>query len=184
METMSETPRIEPLAHEDRDEEQHRLMAVLGSEKHIFSTLVRHPLLFADFQRFGGRLLLRSALPDQVRETLILRTAYCCRAAYEWVEHVDIARGVGLAEDTIAAAGSANPAPADEHAALLIRAADQLTADRELDDATWTELARHYDERQMIELCMLVGNYAMIAGVLKSLKVELEDGQTAPEWHS
>jgi hypothetical protein len=36
----------------------------------------------------------------------------------------------------------------------------------------------------MIELCMLVGDYGMIAGVLKSLRVQVEDGQTAPDWES
>jgi alkylhydroperoxidase family enzyme len=117
-----------------------------------------------------------------VRETLILRTAYLCRSEYEWVQHTLIARGIGLAEDTITAAGSATPAPEDEHAALLITAADQLTADHELADATWAALHEHYDEQQMIELCMLVGNYAMIAGVLRSLRVRLEDGQSPPAW--
>lgn len=155
---------------------------MVGSEKHIFTTLVRHPELFEPFQRFAGRLLYRSGLPDQVRETLILRTAYRCRSAYEWVEHVRIARDAGVSEDVITAAGTAEPGPVDPHTALLLRAADQLTTDHDLDDGTWTELGEHYDERQLIELCMLVGDYAMIAGVLKALRVPLEDGQSAPDW--
>jgi hypothetical protein len=31
---------------------------------------------------------------------------------------------------------------------------------------------------------MLVGNYVMIAGVLRSLRVPLEDGLPAPDWRS
>src|SRR4029079_17103762 len=117
-----------------------------------------------------------------VRETLILRTAYRCRAAYEWAQHVEIARSIGLADDVIAAAESEHPEPADPHIALLISAADQLAVRRDLDDATWSALAQRYDEQQLIELCMLVGNYGMIAGVLNSLRVPLEDGQIPPNW--
>ncbi|MGH3632207.1 MAG: hypothetical protein ACRDRL_32795, partial [Sciscionella sp.] len=51
-----------------------------------------------------------------------------------------------------------------------------LVADHDLDADTWAALRAHYDEQQMIELCMLVSNYAMIAGVLKSLRVPLEGG--------
>ena len=61
-------------------------------------------------------------------------------------------------------------------------AADQLTAAHDLDDETWAALRERYDDAQLIELCMLVGDYAMIAGVLKSLRVPLENGQTAPDW--
>jgi alkylhydroperoxidase family enzyme len=181
---MTETPRIAPLPPGERDEDQQQLLASVGSELNIFTTLVRHTKLFDAFQRFAGRLLRRSGLPEQVRETLILRTAYLCRADYEWVQHVDIAHGIGLPEEVIVAAGTLTGEAPDEHTALLITAADQLVRDHDLDDTTWTALRAHYDERQMIELCMLVGDYAMIAGVLKSLRVQLEDGQTAPNWQS
>jgi len=179
---MADGPRIAPLAPPERSPEQQQLLATTGSEKNIFTTLVRHPRLFEVFGRFAGRLLLRSGLPEQVRETLILRTAYRCRAGYEWAQHVEIARGVGLGEDVIAATGAEHPEPADPQVALLISAADQLTGRRDLDDPTWAALSQRYDERQLIELCMLVGNYGMIAGVLNALRVPLEEGQVPPGW--
>jgi 4-carboxymuconolactone decarboxylase len=117
-----------------------------------------------------------------VRETLILRTAYLCRADYEWVQHVTIARGIGLAEDIITAACTETPSAPDDLTRLLITSADQLVREHDIDDTTWSALSGYYDEQQLIELCMLVGNYAMIAGVLKSLRVRLEDGQQPPDW--
>ncbi|HEX5407230.1 MAG TPA: carboxymuconolactone decarboxylase family protein [Pseudonocardiaceae bacterium] len=174
--------RIPPLPAAERTEDQQRLLDQGGSEMHIFTTLVRHTRLYDAFSRFAGRLLRRSGLPEQVRETLILRTAYLCRAEYEWVQHVRIATGIGMPATVIEAAGAERPAAPDEHTALLVRAADQLVRDHDLDDMTWSALREHYDDQQLIELCMLVGNYAMIAGVLKSLRVQLEDGQSAPNW--
>jgi alkylhydroperoxidase family enzyme len=161
----SDVPRIAPLAPEQRTAEQQRLVEATGTELNIFTTLLR-----------------RSLLPDDVRETLILRTAYRCRASYEWAQHQEIARRIGMAEDVIAAIGTELGEPADQNLALLISAADQLTAQHNLDDPTWAALRERYDDQQLIELCMLVGDYAMIAGVLNSLRVPLEDGQQPPDW--
>jgi alkylhydroperoxidase family enzyme len=180
--SMSDGPRIAPLSPQQRDAEQQRLVEATGTELNIFATLARHPRLFAEFSRFGGRLLRRSLLPDDVRETLILRTAYRCRSTYEWAQHLEIARHIGMAEDVIAAIGTENTEPADQNLALLISAADQLTAQHNLDDPTWAALRARFDDQQLIELCMLVGNYAMIAGMLNSLRVPLEDGRQPPDW--
>jgi alkylhydroperoxidase family enzyme len=179
---MTEAPRIAPLAAAQRDEAQQTLVEATGGELNIFTTLVRHPKLFEVFGRFAGRLLRRSNLPEDVREILILRTAYRCRAHYEWVQHTAIGRAAGLSDEVIAVLGTETPEPADQNLALLICAADQLTSRRDLDDPTWAALAERFDEQQLIELCMLVGNYAMIAGVLKSLRVPLEPGQSPPDW--
>jgi 4-carboxymuconolactone decarboxylase len=179
---MTDAPRIPPLAREQRSAEQQRLVEVTGTELNIFTTLVRHPALFEVFTRFAGRLLRRSLLAEHERETLILRTAYRCRATYEWAQHVEIARQIGMAEETIAAIGGEHPELADQNLALLIRVADQLTGRHDLDEETWAALRERYDDQQLIELCMLVGDYAMIAGVLNALRVPLEDGQPAPDW--
>jgi hypothetical protein len=60
--------------------------------------------------------------------------------------------------------------------ATLIRAADELHEDSCLGDATWQALAGRYDERQLIEVPMLVGHYQLLAFTLNSLGVQLEEG--------
>lgn len=175
-------PRLAPLSKQERSPEQQALIDDVGSELNIFTTLIRHPGLFADFHTFAGRLLRRSGLPEQDRETLILRTAFRSRSDYEWVQHARIAAGVGLTPEVIAALAEDVPSALSSEQALLARAADQLSSDRDLDAVTWQELRTRYTEDQVIEVCMLVGNYAMIAGVLKSLRVVLEDGQPRAPW--
>jgi alkylhydroperoxidase family enzyme len=58
--------------------------------------------------------------------------------------------------------------------AALLRAADELHADAYITDPTWKVLAEHLDERQLIEVCMVVGQYHLVAFTLNSLGVELE----------
>lgn len=180
---MTYPQRLAPLAAEERSERQQQLIDDVGSDFDIFATLVRHPELFADFEVLAGRLLRRSGLPGRVRETLIMRTARRCLAGYEWAHHAVIGRREGLTDQELAAIGDVSATGTlDETGALLVRAADELVLDHRLGDASWRALQATFDEQQIIEICLLVGNYAMIAGVLNSLGVQIEDGFDAPAW--
>lgn len=175
------TPRIPPLPVEGRDPRTAELLASLtrtgGRELNIFATLAHHPRLLKRWSEFGGTLLYRGRLSDRERELLILRTGWLCGAHYEWGQHVVIARAAGVTDDEIAAVVEGPDAPVwttDESA--LVRAADELHRDNRIGDATWTALAARYDEQQLIEICMVVGQYHLVAFTLNSLGVEPEPG--------
>lgn len=181
---MTETPRLAPLTAAERTDEQREIIERIGSEFHIFTTFARNADLTRAYVRFAGRLLYQSELPVRVRERLILRTSYRCRCVYEWGHHVAVAREVGMPEDEILALGVERPAGLDPLTELLIAAADQLCTGVDMDDDTWAGLRGYFNQAQMIELCMLVGNYVMTAGVLKAARVQLEDDFDLPAWVS
>jgi 4-carboxymuconolactone decarboxylase len=118
---------------------------------------------------YGGRL------SDRDRELLILRTAWHCHADYEWGQHVGIARAAGLSDEEIERVADGPDASgwSSEDAALL-RAADELHGQSRIGDETWTALAARYDEQQLIEVCMVVGQYHLVAFTLGSLGVQGE----------
>lgn len=176
--------RIAPLAPEARDQRTEALLATLrapGSEGdlNLFATLAHHPKLLKRWSAFGGVLLYGGELPQRERELLILRTAWNCEAAYEWGQHVRIGLAAGLTRDEIAAVATDDPgddqgwSPGD---AALLRAADELHHDARIGDATWAELAEAWNEAQLVELCMLVGQYHLVAFTLNSLGVQREEG--------
>lgn len=176
-------PRIPPLPEDEQDDQARELLAQAGVQPvgaaNIFTTLVRHPGLFRRWLPFGGKLLA-GKLPARDRELLILRTGWNCRSDYEWAQHVRIARASGLADDEIARVQAGPDAPdwsGDD--ATLLRAADELHADAVLSDATWAALAARYDQRQMIEVPMVVGHYHLVAYTLNSLGVQVEDDVAA-----
>ena len=59
-----------------------------------------------------------------------------------------------------------------ERQATLLRATDELVDARRIGDETWGAIERELSVVQRIELCMLAGHYAMLAGTLNSLGVE------------
>jgi 4-carboxymuconolactone decarboxylase len=172
-------PRIPPLPTDGREPRVEELLAALrrpdGTELNIFATLARHPRLFKRWSAFGGVLLYGGALPERERELLILRTGYLCRAPYEWGQHVEIGRAAGLTDAEIALVAVGPDAPQWSAVdADLLRAADELHRDNRIGDVTWAALAERWDEQQLIEVCMTVGQYHLVAFTLNSLGVEPE----------
>lgn len=181
------TPRIPPLPEAEWDERARELLGragVPGGETvNIFTTLVRHPRLLRHWLPFGGALLTGS-LPARDREILILRTAWLCRSEYEWGQHVRLARAAGLtsgeigrilttSEDVSPDAGGWSPLEV-----ALLRATDELHRDNCVGGDTWRVLAERYDDQQLIEVVMVVGQYHLVAGALNSFGVEREPGVT------
>ena len=172
-------PRIPPTTAADRDERTEELLAAFrradGTDLNIFATLAHHPKLLKRWSAFGGTLMFGGSLPGRDRELLILRTAWLCEAEYEWGQHVLIGRASGITEEEIDRIPSAEISDEwSEEDQALLRAADELHASSVISDETWNALAARYDHQQLIELCMIVGQYHLVAFTLNSLGVELE----------
>jgi alkylhydroperoxidase family enzyme len=129
--------------------------------------------------RFGGQLLQKSSLPGVDREVVILRAAARCGSDYEWGQHVGIGRLEGLDDATMLRCGALDalggpPAAAGDWVGVLLAATDELVVDHCVSDPTWRALSARYDTSQLIELTMLAGHYAMVAGMLRSAGVQTE----------
>lgn len=181
---MSDAPRLAPLPAEEWPEDLRSVRDLVpeGSGTpmgsfNIFRTLVRNPELFRAWLPFGGYLLGGGRLPARERELLILRTAVRCGSSYEWGQHVRIAERAGLEREEIDRVLAGPEAEGfSRQDALLMRAVDELHEGSTLSDETWAALAADYDEAQLIELVMLVGQYHMVAFALNATGVQLDEG--------
>jgi alkylhydroperoxidase family enzyme len=149
-----------------------------GEQPRIFPTLARNRRLFVRWLPFASAFMAGSDLPRPDVELVILRTAWNNGSWYEWAQHVDLARRAGLPDGVIdrIADGPAGPGAHrfTDRQRLLLTTVDELHERRVIGDATWTELRAELDEQQVIELCLLVGHYEMLAMTLNSLGVEPE----------
>lgn len=139
----------------------------------IFTTLGRHRGIFRKWLRFAGALMPGGRLPRADTELLILRVAHNTGCDYEWQHHERLARLTGLSAADVERVRQADVAEGwSERQAKLLRAADELHADRKITDTTWRALSAMLREDELIELCLLVGHYEMLAMTLNSLEVE------------
>lgn len=153
------------------------LSTLLANLPEIVRTMLRHPELFARQTDMGIQLLGQGALSGRDRELAVLRIGWLCQAPYEWGEHVHVAKKVGItsAEIERITAGSAAPGWC-EHEQAILRAVEELYENAIISDATWATLAKRLDERQLIELPIVIGQYQTVAYYQNSLRLRLHDG--------
>ena len=175
--------RIKPLAQEELGEDVRELVgrigATLGYDQQevlttYFAVLAHHPQLFRCQLEMGIFLFSGSAIPARERELAVLRTAWHAGAPYEWGEHIDIARKIGVSEGETDRVRAGPQAPGwSEHERALLTAVDELVAKRMISDVTWAALALNWNEAQLIELPCLVGQYLGVAMLQNSLRMPL-----------
>ena len=61
------------------------------------------------------------------------------------------------------------------HDAAILRGVEELIANKALSDETWNTLAQSWDEAQLFEFPMMVGQYVAIAFVQNSLRIRLAE---------
>jgi alkylhydroperoxidase family enzyme len=184
----STPPRIPPLPAEEWPDEVAAILdadlgdrSPLGAAKlrdlNLFTTAARLPRPFKPWLLLGRALVINGTLPFIDRELVILRVAILTRSGYEWGQHVRIAVDGGVPRAAIdrVAAGPGDPGW-QERERLLMKAVDELRAEGRIGGPTWLGLAGHLDEKQLIELPMLVGYYTMVAYLLNSIEVVPEPG--------
>jgi alkylhydroperoxidase family enzyme len=126
---------------------------------------------------FAAGMAVNGQLPPRLRELTILRTGWNCQAEYEFGQHAALARKVGVFDEEIARVKAGPDAEGwTELEAAMIRAADELHTDACISDDTWALLAAHLNERQLIEVPILIGQYHLVAYMLNSLGIEREPG--------
>jgi AhpD family alkylhydroperoxidase len=175
-----DAPRITPGTREEIGRVNAAICAAIalgartpGRPPGVFTTLARHRGLFRAWLRFAGRLMPRGKLPRTDTELVILRVSVNTGCDYEWGHHVVIGRRAGLTNEQIARVADGPDADGwSDHERAVLRAVDELAAADVISESTWTALKRRYDERQLIELCLLAGHYTMLAGTLNSIGVQ------------
>ncbi len=151
--------------------------AAISNLSEIMRTMLRHPDLFVREIDIGVQLLTQGALSNRDRELAILRIGWLCQAPYEWGEHVLVAKQVGISSEEIERITRGCDEPGwSEHDQAILRAVEELFADAMISDATWATLSKRLDERQLIELPIVIGQYQVVAYYQNSLRLRLHNG--------
>ncbi len=147
----------------------------------LFTTLAKHRGVFIPWLRFASKLMPGGTLPRVETELVILRVADRMSCTYEWEHHVRLASEAGVSAvdiERIQDHSTTEGWPAAT--ALMLRASDELGAQGEITDATWTALRATHSEADLIELCLLVGHYEMLAKTINTLRIEPDAAPTRP----
>jgi AhpD family alkylhydroperoxidase len=173
-----DAPRIAPGGRRDIGLLGWAISAVSGrvsgtGPPNLFLTLGRHRRLFRGWLHFAGRMMPGGRLPRRETELVILRVAHLRGCDYEFDHHVHLGRRAGVTDADVARITAGGPvAGSSPREDAMLAAVDALHARQDLDDAEWGALREHLDEREVIELVLLVGHYEMLATAIRTLRVE------------
>lgn len=157
-----------------RDERELPLEAI----PEIMFTLCHHPDLWGKIMALSLQMQSETGiLPPRDRQLAILRTGWLLQAPYEWGQHVQWSKAVGITSDEIERVTQGSTAPGwTAHERAILSVAEELRERAMVSDATWNLLAQQLDDRQMFELMTLIGQFTTIAYVQNSLRLRLEPG--------
>ncbi|WIM87290.1 carboxymuconolactone decarboxylase family protein [Candidatus Mycobacterium wuenschmannii] len=151
---------------------------VNAPEMHLFTTIGQRRFLFWAWAIYGARLL-RGRLPQIDTELVILRVAHLRKSEYELQHHRWIGRRRGLDEAKqeliFTWPESAHDAGLTDRQRVLLTATDEFVLDRTLSEAAWQQLSQHLDRRQIIEFCLLAGQYDALAATMSALEIPLDN---------
>ncbi len=172
------TPRIPPGSFKDLGPVNWVLCRILSKvagtpDAHLFSTLGRTRGLFRGWLFFSGKLMPGGRISRKETELVINRVAFLRDCGYEMDHHGRIGRRFGVDEQLLAQVREGPDALGlSERHRTILTATDELLGTKNLSDATWTALAGEFDERQLIEFLLLVGQYDGLATTIHTLRVE------------
>ena len=181
---MAEKYRLQPVDEADLQEKTLASLAPYrdqdGRIYAIWATLAHHEDALRRYLVFSNHVLGKNTLPLPSRELMILRIAARAQAAYEWDQHVRIARRAGLADETILAAATGTWGGLDDLDQVLLTATDSLVDRQGVDDELWSRLTAHLSTEQVIDVLYTVGQYLTIATVINTLGVRTEGDLALP----
>jgi 4-carboxymuconolactone decarboxylase len=112
------------------------------------------------------------------RELAILRVSRVIpHAEYEWIQHEPIARSVGASEDQVAALRR-DEIDADcfsEAERTVLQFTTEFLLDARVSDATFDRAKALLSARELIELMMVIGQYSMLARVMATTELDLDE---------
>ncbi len=147
-----------------------------GGLLNVYKLLLHSPPLAETWLDHVGAVRWKTALSGRMRELIVIRIANVNGVDYVLNQHIPtlaLAEGVTLAEcEALKDWKKSNMFSAAERAALAY--ADAMVLHTSVPDDVFEALRRHFDDRAIVELSVLIGTYLMHNRVMKALAIDLE----------
>jgi 4-carboxymuconolactone decarboxylase len=147
-----------------------------GKLINIYRMLLNAPPLAESWFNHSNAVRWDTTLDGRLREIVIIRMGHLAGSQYVLRQHVPAlaqAEGLSLEDCNAIPDWDASNLFSDRERAALAYT-DTMTRDIVVPDEVFAEVKRHFDDRQIVELTVLIGTYNMNARVLQALQLDLE----------
>jgi 4-carboxymuconolactone decarboxylase len=147
-----------------------------GGLLNVYKLLLHSPPLAETWLEHVNAVRWKTQLDGRLREIVIIRIAILNRVDYVIQQHVPalaLADGVSLEECEALRDWQASDFFNEEERAVLAYT-DAMTREVAVPDAVFAEVHGHFNERELVELTVLIGTYNMHNRVMLALGIDLE----------
>jgi alkylhydroperoxidase family enzyme len=174
---MARVPLIQEQDHPELTEAIEKYRANRrGKLINVYRMLLNAPPLAESWFNHSNAVRWQTTLSGRLREIVIIRMGRLTDSQYVLRQHVPalaLAEGLTLEEcSELADWQTSGRFSESERAALAYT--DAMTRDIVVPDAVFDALKPHFDDRQIVELTVLIGSYNMNARVMQALRLDLE----------
>ena len=133
-----------------------------------------------DSEHFSIFQLLKSHKLDEIKTTLRLypdnKNYLSIYDKYELLsDKTLLAHSIHLETDEIEKIKDGPQGEWNQLDSLVLRATDELHAEKQISEETWTSLLEFWSEQQLMDLVFAVGQYTLVSMALKTFGVPLDD---------
>jgi alkylhydroperoxidase family enzyme len=149
------------------------------AELSIFQVMLNHPQLARAVNDLLATMLWHGALDQRLRELVIMRIGWLTACDYEWTQHWRVASRLGVTADDLLGVrdwqGHDGFGPTER---AVLAATDDVVRDGAVSAESWSACQREFgaDPAMLVELVTAIAAWRMVASILHSLQVPLEDG--------
>jgi alkylhydroperoxidase family enzyme len=174
---MARVSLIEEQTHPELDKLIAKIRGGRGGRLlNIYKMLLHSPALAEKWLDQVSAVRWQTDLDGKIREIVIIRIGILNRVAYVIKAHVPahaLREGLTI-EQCHALANWRDSALFDAAQQAALAYTDTMTREVQVPDAVFGELKRHFTEKQIVELTVLIGTYNMHTRVLQALEIDAE----------
>ena len=176
---MARIPYVEEKDHPELAADIARIKGGRGGLINIYKLLLHSPTVCMTWFEHIGAIRWKTKLTPRLREIAIVRIAQAAKYGYALQQHVPriaVPDGVSVEEcEALKDWQGSKFFNEAERAALAY--VDAMRAAPEVPDDVFNAVRKYYNEREIVELSVLVGTYLMHNRVFTALRVDLEPKQ-------
>jgi len=152
-----------------------KIRGARGGQLHVFYKALLHtPALASAWFDFNNVVRFQTSVSDRARELVIMRVAALTGCDYVWKVHeTQYAGPAGVTPQQVEALRDWRKSGVyGEKESALLAYVDAMTRDVTVTDAVFDAMRKHYSEREILELTVLIAAYNMQTRLLRALDIQ------------
>ena len=177
--------RVPFLNAEDLPEHKDLLKRIVGRRRgkliNVYRTLLHSPPLAESWFNHINQIRWGTKLSGRLREIVIIRLGQLMASEYVLRQHVPkLAEDEGITPEVCSALCEWGNSPLFNDAEQSVLAyVDAMAENASVPEEIFSPLRKHFSDRQIVELTLMVGAYISHCRVLQALDVDLEPTESA-----